>query len=134
MASAPFVPFVCLHGSAKSVIAAEHFRRLAAQRGVDVLTASAGTEPDAEIPAGVVKGLLEDGVDVRGRRPRPVTRAALARATHVVTFGCDLGDLVPSGLTVERWDDVPPVSQDFTSARDAITERVSCLLDARTTS
>jgi len=30
----PFVLFVCLHGSAKSVIASEHFRRLAAERGL----------------------------------------------------------------------------------------------------
>jgi len=32
----PRVLFVCLHGSAKSLIALEHFRRLAQQRGVDV--------------------------------------------------------------------------------------------------
>src|SRR5262245_22103100 len=101
----PNVLFVCLHGSAKSLIASEYLRRLAAERGVTVETAGAGTEPDSEIPPHVVQGLLADGIDVRGRRPRGVTRADLAGASRVVTFACNLGDLVPRGLAVERWDD-----------------------------
>src|SRR2546423_363601 len=36
-AMTPSVLFVCLHGSAKSVIAAEQLRRLAAARGVPVI-------------------------------------------------------------------------------------------------
>jgi len=125
----PTVVFVCLHGSAKSVIAAEHFRRLAAERGVDVEAVSAGTEPDSEIPPKVVQGLLAGGIDVRGRRPHRVTRADLESASRVITFGCDLGDLAPAGLAIERWDDVPLVSEDFTRAQDAILTRVSRLFD-----
>src|SRR5262245_19302557 len=125
----PTVLFVCLHGSAKSVIAAEHFRRLAAERGVMVDTADAGTEPDAEIPPKVVHGLLASGIDVSGRRPHRVTRADLEHASRVITFGCELGDLAPAGLTIERWDDVPPVSEDFSRARDVIVARVSRVLD-----
>ncbi len=52
------VVFVCLHGSGKSLIAAEHFRRFAAQRGLDVRTASAGPDPDPEVPPKVIQGLL----------------------------------------------------------------------------
>ena len=100
------VLFVCLHGSAKSLIAAEHFRGLARQRGLALEAASAGVEPDAEIPPGVVKGLRGDGIDVAGRRPRPLTREELAGARHVVSFGCDLSALVPPETKVERWDDV----------------------------
>ena len=129
MVSTPRLLFVCLHGSAKSVIAAEHFRRLAAERGIGVEASSAGTEPDAEIPPRVVQGLLGDGIDVRGDRPRKVTRAEVERASRVVTFGCELGDLVPPGLMLERWDDVPAVSEDFKKARDAIVARLSRLLD-----
>ena len=125
----PNVLFVCLHGSAKSLIAAEHFRRLAALRGVDVDAVSAGTEPDAEVPPKVVHGLLAEGIDVRGRRPHGVTRTDVANASRVVTFACDLGQLAPPGLALERWDDVPAVSEDFTKARDVIVARVSRLLD-----
>jgi|SRR5215831_8302329 len=125
----PSVLFVCLHGSAKSVIAAEHFRRLAAERGMKVDAVSAGTEPDSELPPKVVQGLLGDGIDVRGRRPHQVTRADVTSASRVVTFACDLGDMAPPGLSLERWDDVPAVSEDFARARDVIVARVSRLLD-----
>ena len=130
MSTAPSaVLFVCLHGSAKSLIALEHFRRLAQQRGVDVQADWAGIEPDAEIPPRVVQGLLGEGIDVRGRRPRQVTRADVDRVSCVVTFGCDLGALEPPGLAHERWDDVPAVSDGYKPARDIIVGRLPRLLD-----
>ena len=125
----PKVLFVCLHGSAKSVIAAEHFRRLAAERGINVGASSAGTEPDSELPPKVVRGLMASGIDVSGLRPHRVTRADLESASRVITFGCELGELTPTGLAVERWDDVPAVSEDFNRARDVIVARVSRVLD-----
>jgi protein-tyrosine-phosphatase len=129
MTTTPTVLFVCLHGSAKSVIALEHFRRLAAQRGVNVAADSAGLEPDAEIPPRVIQGLLSDGIDVRGCQPRRVTSADLAQASHVVTFACDLGALGSPSRAPERWDDVPAVSDGYKPARDAIVARVTSLLD-----
>lgn len=131
MPSGGTVVFVCLHGSAKSLIAAEHFRRLARQCGVDLEAVSGGVESDAEVPPKVIQGLLEDGIDVRGRRPRPVTGEALAKACHVVSFGCDLKGMLPPGLAVERWDDVPAVSDGFAVARDAIVARLPRLLAER---
>jgi protein-tyrosine-phosphatase len=121
--------FVCLHGSAKSIIASEHLRRLAAARGLDLEVGAAGTEPDAEIPARVVQGLLGDGIDVRGVAPRPATPAALARASRVIVFGCDVTGLAPAGARVERWDDVPAVSDDYGRARDVIVGRVRGLVE-----
>src|SRR5436190_21306383 len=129
MATPPFVLFVCLHGSAKSVIASQYFERLAAERGLAADTDSAGTEPDAEIPPRVANGLRADGFDPASLRPRPVTRADLERASHVVVFGCDLGEIAPRGLAIERWDDVPAVSEDYGRARDAIAARVRTLVD-----
>jgi arsenate reductase (thioredoxin) len=125
----PTVLFVCLHGSAKSVIAAEHLRRLAAARGVAVEARSAGLEPDAVVPPRVAQGLLVDGIDVREFRPRRPTSADVEQATTVVTFACDLGGLAHGARRLERWDDVPAVSEDFTRARDAIVARVTTLLD-----
>lgn len=125
----PVVVFVCLHGAAKSVIASEHFRRLSAERGLDAAVACAGTEPDAEIPPRVIAGLLADGIDVRGQRPRAIARADLERASHVIVFGCDLAAVAPPGLAVERWDEVPAVSEDYGRARDVIATRVRDLVD-----
>ena len=50
-------------------------------------------------------------------------------AWRVVSFGCDLSHIAPPGLAVQRWDDVPLVSEGFGAARDAIAGRVQRLLD-----
>src|SRR5688572_249911 len=48
------VLFVCEHGSAKSVVAAAHFNRIAADRGLPFRAISRGTAPDPEMaPAAV---------------------------------------------------------------------------------
>jgi arsenate reductase (thioredoxin) len=123
------VLFVCLHGAAKSVIAAEYLRLLAARRGIRIETSAAGVEPDVEIPPTVVSSLLAEGVDVRGRQPIAVQREMLERADRVVSFGCDLSDVAPGGAVVTEWMDVPAVSDGYITARDEIVRRVTLLLD-----
>jgi arsenate reductase (thioredoxin) len=123
------IVFVCLHGSAKSLIAAEHFSRSARSRGLPVRAESVGVEPDGDVPAHVIAGLAADGVDVRGYVPRRASSDAFAAAAHVVSFGCDVGSLVPHTMDVDRWDDLPLVSDGYSAARDAIVRRVEALLD-----
>jgi len=61
MPTTPTVLFVCLHGSAKSLMALEHFRRLTQERNMDVLADWAGIEPDAHIPPRVRAGTPQRG-------------------------------------------------------------------------
>ncbi|MBI4636071.1 MAG: hypothetical protein HY727_06935 [Candidatus Rokubacteria bacterium] len=124
------VVFVCLHGAAKSVLAAADFERLAAERGLRLRATFVGVEPGAEIAAGVVDALRAEGVDLRGQRPRLVTRRELETAWRVVSFGCDLEGVAPPEVVVERWDEVPAVSDDFGAARRAIGARLERLLGA----
>jgi arsenate reductase (thioredoxin) len=124
--TAAVVLFVCEHGAAKSVIAAEHLRRLAAERGVALDRRAAGLVPDAEFPPHVVAGLLADGLEVPRGRPRALAPDDLAAAGCIVSMGCDLGALPTPGA--ERWDDLPLVSDGYGPARDAIVARVSTLL------
>jgi protein-tyrosine-phosphatase len=123
------VLFVCAHGSAKSVIAMQHFRRLAASRGLGIGATSAGIDPDGEIPPHVVAGLRDDGLTTEGLHPQRLTEGDLRTAWRVITFGCDLGEVVPAGCEIERWDDVPMVSDGYAAARSAILARVTALLD-----
>ncbi|MBI4638753.1 MAG: hypothetical protein HY727_20645 [Candidatus Rokubacteria bacterium] len=44
----------------------------------------------------------------------------------MVALGCDPG--APPGVPVERWDDVPAVSDGFARARDAIVARLEGLV------
>src|SRR4051812_3153438 len=99
--------FVCLHGSAKSVIAAEHLNRLARARGALLRGQSVGIEPDDTVPPHVVAGLAEDGIDVLGYAPRQATADHLAMATRIVSFGCDVSTMLSASTPVEQWDDVP---------------------------
>ena len=64
---------------------------------------------------------------MRPLRPRRVTRDELASAWRVVSFGCDLTALAPDAR-IERWDDVPAVSEDYGRARDVIAARVRMLV------
>ena len=125
----PNVLFVCLHGSAKSLIAAEYFNRLALARGLPARATFTGTEPDDVIPLRVTQGLGADGIDVQGRQPRRPTQADVDSSVVVVTFACDLGDLASRAPRIERWDDVPAVSEDFKRARDVIVTHVTTLLE-----
>ena len=129
MSSTRTVVFVCLHGTAKSVIAAAYLNRLSAERGLNIRAIAAGIEPEPEVPSHVTEGLLRDGLDVRHYRARNPMPEELATAWRVVSFGCDLSHAAPSRLAVVRWDDVPLVSDGFPPARDAIVRRVRQLLD-----
>lgn len=120
--------FVCLHGSAKSLIAARHFNRLARERDLTVRAESAGLEPDDAPPANVVDGLARDGFDVADYRPAAVAHDRLAAAVRVIAFGCDV-DGASDGILLENWSAMPMVTDGYDRARDAIVARVRQLVD-----
>jgi arsenate reductase (thioredoxin) len=127
MTEPSLVLFVCLHASAKSLIAAEYFNKLAAERRLPFRAVSAGIEPDAAVPPHVVAGMRGDGCDVSHRVPERLTRELAAPARIAISFEPDLGPYVRSTCRVERWD-VPAVSDDYAIARDAIRVRVDRLV------
>ena len=124
------IAFVCLHGSAKSLIAAEYLNRKAAQRGLALRATAAGLEPDPAIPSHVVRGLAEQGFDVAHRVPAAASAANLATAHRVIAFGCPLPDDARSAQAVEQWADCPAVSEGFEPAWRYITTRIDRILEA----
>jgi arsenate reductase (thioredoxin) len=122
------VVFVCEHGSAKSVVAAAHFNRLARERGAGFRAISRGTSPDAEIAPGAARGLEGDGLGVGADAPERLSATDLELADRVVAF-CRLEEPYARARDADVWDDVPPVSEDYARARDRIVERLSALLD-----
>lgn len=119
--------FLCPHSAAKSVLATAYCQQLAKERGLDVKIDFAGTHPDETIALAVAAFLKSQHLEI-AHPPRRVTRADVANATNLISMGCDLEDLPLQGKTVERWDDVPPVSQDFEKAWLAIRKKVDGLL------
>jgi protein-tyrosine-phosphatase len=130
--SASRIAFVCLHGSGKSVLAAEYLNRVARERGVDISATASGREPDEEIPANVVEGLRAKGYEMSGRKPVAATKQGFSSADVVVSFGCNLDGLVPGTRTIELWSACPAVSDDFEAAWRFITQRVDRLLETAT--
>jgi len=121
------VLFVCRHGAAKSVLAAADFRMLAAQRGLEITAVAAGLEPDAEIAPVLIEAFTSH--DLEQLRPRVVTAADLASASRVVTFNLAPEELPLSSSSVERWDDVPAVTENLQAARTAIGRHLDRLLE-----
>jgi protein-tyrosine-phosphatase len=124
------VVFVCEHGTVKSVVAVEHFNRLARERGLAIAAVSRGTRPDSAIPTVVRRGLSADGFDVSLFQPRPFTRVDLASAILVVALDADVAPIVGRSLPVARWDGLPSVTTDYDNGRRAILTRVSRLVDS----
>src|SRR5262245_45627008 len=108
--------FLCPHNPAKSVLAAAYCQHLARQCGIEVQVTSAGTEPDAAASPAVAALLRAEGLDVTHHRPRHVTRDELGATFRVISLGCDVSHLAPSGTRVEHWDDVPAPSYHLTQA------------------
>lgn len=122
------VAFVCLHGSAKSLIAAEYFNRIATERKLPLRATTSGPEPDNEVPDNVVAGLWSRGIDVKQCQPALITAGQLADADLIVSFACDAGRRLASSKPEERWDECPAVSDDFDIAWTFITSHVETLI------
>jgi arsenate reductase (thioredoxin) len=121
------VVFVCEHGTVKSVIAAELFNRLAAERKLALHAVSRGVAPDAGIPSGVARNLAADGFDVSTFRPAPLREEDVKNAARVIAIGAE-SPLLATARAI-RWDDIPPASTDYAASRDAMRERMGTLID-----
>ena len=125
--------FVCEHGSAKSVIAAAHFNRLAGQRKLPYRAIARGINPDPEIPQQVRVNLAKDGLDVAAGKPQLVAEKDVREAARVVTFGCKLPfpERITAGKLVD-WQDVPSTSEDYERARTVMVDKIEALIKTLT--
>jgi arsenate reductase (thioredoxin) len=127
--STPSVVFVCERGSAKSMIAALWFNRLASERGLHLRGVSRGVNPEASIPDGVAQNLRSDGFDLTGLAPARLESADVTGAVHVVAIGTTSPFFDAPARAPERWDDIPPTSVDYGASRDAMRVRLSALVE-----
>jgi len=121
--------FVCEHGSAKSVIAAAHFNRVAEQRSLPYRAIARAINPDAEIPQQVRVNLAKDGLQVASWKPQKVAEKDVQEAVRVVTFACKVpfAERITAGKLVD-WQDVPSTSEDYERARTMIVNKIDALI------
>ncbi len=129
----PIIIFVCEHGAAKSVIAAAYFNHLAGARNLNLRAIARGTNPESEFSAKTLEGLQRDGLMLPEGTPQKLTRADLERTRQIISF-CELPTeyqqigVSRSVLNVERWNDVPQVSENYEKARDKIVEHLGIMM------
>ena len=127
------VVFVCEHGTVKSLVAIEHFNKLARERGLAIVAVSRGTNPDSVVPGPVRQGLARDGFDVSLFHPQRLATRDLASAVLLVAFDADVSPLVGDSRPVTRWDNLPSISGNYDAGRSAIVARVRTLVDSLAT-
>ena len=68
-------------------------------------------------------------VDVRNLEPHHVTPIEIDTAARVITIGCSLSDPEGPAFISDRWDDVPPASDDLDASVAAIRRHVEELAE-----
>jgi hypothetical protein len=122
------VLFVCEHGSVKSPIAREHFRRIAARRGLAVRALSRGIHPSDDVSPKLAQALVADGIDPRCDPLTALTRADLADADIIAAFN-PIPDALTTGLLLDLryWLDVPAMNDDYAAARPPLLAHLDAL-------
>ncbi|HEX9839776.1 MAG TPA: hypothetical protein VGA72_10530 [Anaerolineales bacterium] len=122
------IVFVCEHGAAKSVIAATYFNKLAGEKGLNLQAVARGTNPDQALSPQAVTGLHRDGLTPTESIPQKLSVADVQAAQRIIAF-CQLQVEYQEKAPIELWDDVPPVSENYEKARNAIIVRIGQLLN-----
>ena len=123
------VLFVCEHGSAKSVIAAVYFNKLAKERNLPWEANTKGINPESTLSRNTEQGLKSDHLLEGNIIPAKVSQKDLDEAAQIVLFFPLPQNLQPPPET-KTWSNLPPVSEDYGRARDAIILKVQALLDS----
>jgi len=121
------IVFVCEHGAAKSIIAAAYFNKLGSEANLGLHAIARGTNPDPELSPKAITGLRDDGLTPTELVPQKLSLADVESAQRIITF-CELPAEFQSRASVEQWDGVPPVIENYEKARDAILEHINQLL------
>lgn len=122
------IVFICEHGAAKSILAAAHFNKIATEMGLDLRATARGTNPDDELSPQTVTGLSKDGLQPTESAPKKLAQADIEAAQRVITF-CQLPVEYHQRVLVERWEDIPPISENYEKARDIIIEHIREMLN-----
>lgn len=124
----PTIIFVCEHGAAKSVIAASYFNKLANEKGLNITAVARGTHPDEALSPKTILGLRQDGLQATEIKPQKLSLNEIKIAQKIITF-CNLTDEETNQANqIDDWSDVPPVSENYEIARDAILQKLNPLL------
>jgi protein-tyrosine-phosphatase len=120
------IVFVCEHGSAKSVIAAAHFQRMAEQEGIQIKVISRGTNPDKVVPEKINRFLNGDGLSSTTQPPVQLTPEDVKHADYVVAFN-PIPASYGNSQKIETWN-IPSIDAGYTVARDSMIHNIQRII------
>lgn len=128
------VAFVCVQNAGRSQMATAFAERESERRDLSIEIKTGGTAPADNIHRNVVAVMLELGIDLSHRTPRPIDSAELGQMDVVITMGCDASSVCPATMTGESrdWSLDDPADADLAttrSIRDEIEQRIISLFD-----
>ena len=128
MSDKPTVLFVCVHNAGRSQMAAAYLQHFAGDR-IEVM--SSGSAPKDTINPVAVEGMLEEGIDIRGRQPKILTDDQVQASDVVITMGCGDACKFYPGKRYEDWELDDPAGHSVEAVRvirDDIRARIEKLM------
>ena len=123
------VLFICVGNSQRSQMAEAYFNHFANGRARAI---SAGTCPASRVDSKAIALMTEEGIDLSGKQPKPLTDEMVQQADRVITLGCGVAQscLVSLGAA-EDWELEDPLGypvEKLRPLRDEIKARVLRLI------
>jgi arsenate reductase (thioredoxin) len=122
------IVFVCEHGAAKSVIAADYFNKLAAERGLNYEAVCRATAPDSTLNPGTRAGLKADNIR-QNINPQKLALTDTVNTKRIIIFTPIPNNFKPT-TPIEDWSSTQNVDGTYQQRRDAIIKKINALLDS----
>ncbi|WP_133259545.1 hypothetical protein [Pseudochryseolinea flava] len=121
------VVFICEHGAAKSVIAADYFNKQAKQRSIPFEAVCRATAPDSTLNSATRAGLKRDNIKPN-LSPKKISPGDTVNAERIILF-TPLPTDFRTAVKTEDWSTLKNIDVDYTRRRNAIIEQINMLLD-----
>jgi hypothetical protein len=122
------VVFVCEHGAAKSVIAANYFNQLATERSLNYEAVCRATLPDSTLTPATRAGLKSDHI-TPNVNPQKLALTDTVNVQRIILF-----TPLPKGyetlIPIEDWSGVQNIDAPYSQRKDAIIKKLNILLDS----
>ncbi len=125
------IVFVCEHGSAKSVIAATYFNKLAKEKNLAWEAVARGTNPDTVISSKTKQLLIQDNLFDKNFVPQKLSQTDVDNAQQVFLFYA-LPENIKNKNNIQYWLEIDAVNGDFIRLRNDIVAKVAPLIDSLT--
>ena len=122
------VVFVCEHGAAKSVIAADYFNKLASERGLNYEAVCRATAPDSTLNSATRAGLKADNIQ-QNKSPQKLALTDTVNVNRIILF-TPLPNNYHTGIPIEDWSGTQNIDASYSQRRDAIIKKINALLDS----